>query len=69
MLDFADVVAILSGVGRERVYERSGVTTKFKVIELQSIGLNVHSLDHMLMTLMYTSNRVTARLLLCLLNI
>ncbi|XP_058727319.1 uncharacterized protein LOC131598765 [Vicia villosa] len=31
-----DVMAILSGVGRERVYERNGVTTKFKVIELQS---------------------------------
>ncbi|XP_058774873.1 uncharacterized protein LOC131649140 [Vicia villosa] len=30
-----DVVAILSVVGRERVYERNGVTTKFKVIELQ----------------------------------
>ena len=33
-----DVVAILSAVGRERVYERNGVTTKFKVIELQSHG-------------------------------
>ncbi|KAL5069753.1 hypothetical protein RYX36_020640, partial [Vicia faba] len=30
------VVVILSGVGRERVYKRNGVTTKFKVIELQS---------------------------------
>ncbi|XP_058783196.1 uncharacterized protein LOC131657860 [Vicia villosa] len=34
-----DVVAILSAVRRERVYERNGVTTKFKVSELQFNGM------------------------------
>ncbi|XP_058773373.1 uncharacterized protein LOC131647495 [Vicia villosa] len=36
-----DVVVILSAVGRERVYERNGVTTKFNVIELQSDGMKL----------------------------
>ncbi|XP_058760711.1 uncharacterized protein LOC131634046 [Vicia villosa] len=36
-----DVVAILSVVGHERVYERNGVTTKFKVIELLSDGMKL----------------------------
>ncbi|KAL5082239.1 hypothetical protein RYX36_010660, partial [Vicia faba] len=33
-----DVIGILSSVGRERVYERIRVATKFKVIELESNG-------------------------------
>ena len=33
-----DVVGILAGVGRERVYERNRVATKYKVIELESNG-------------------------------
>lgn len=36
-----DVVGILSGVGRERAYERNRVTTKFKVIELESNGMKL----------------------------
>lgn len=36
-----DVVGILSGVGRERAYERNRVTTKFKVIELESNGMRL----------------------------
>lgn len=31
-------MGILVGVGQDRVYERNGVTTKFKVIELESDG-------------------------------
>ncbi|KAL5056941.1 hypothetical protein RYX36_028545 [Vicia faba] len=40
-----DVMGILSSVGRERVYERNRVATKFKVIELESNGLYVYALD------------------------
>ncbi|XP_058731997.1 uncharacterized protein LOC131603620 [Vicia villosa] len=36
-----DVVGILASVGRERVYERNRVTTKYKVIELESNGMKL----------------------------
>ncbi|XP_058726410.1 uncharacterized protein LOC131597751 [Vicia villosa] len=36
-----DVVAIVSSVGRERVYERNRVTTRFKVIELEANGMKL----------------------------
>ncbi|XP_058761621.1 uncharacterized protein LOC131635036 [Vicia villosa] len=36
-----EVVAIVSAVGRERVYERNCVTTKFNVIELESNGMKL----------------------------
>ncbi|XP_027192334.1 replication factor A protein 1-like [Cicer arietinum] len=36
-----DVMGILVGVGQDRVYERNGVTTKFKVIELESDGIRI----------------------------
>ncbi|XP_058758714.1 uncharacterized protein LOC131631967 [Vicia villosa] len=36
-----EVVAIVSAVGRERIYERNRVTTKFKVIELDSNGMKL----------------------------
>ncbi|CAI8603500.1 unnamed protein product [Vicia faba] len=38
-----DVVGILAGVGRERVYERNRVTTKYKVIELESNSMKLES--------------------------
>ncbi|CAI8589166.1 unnamed protein product [Vicia faba] len=46
-----DVIGILSSVGRERVYERNCVATKFKFIELESNCLGAHYLDRMLMPL------------------
>ncbi|KAL5063877.1 hypothetical protein RYX36_025614 [Vicia faba] len=36
-----DVMGILSSLGRERVYERNRVTTKFKIIELESNGMKL----------------------------
>ncbi|CAI8607822.1 unnamed protein product [Vicia faba] len=36
-----DVISILSSVGRERVYERNRVATKFKFIELESNGIKL----------------------------
>ncbi|KAL5076239.1 hypothetical protein RYX36_015223 [Vicia faba] len=36
-----DVIGILSSVGREKVYERNRVATKFKVIELESNGIKL----------------------------
>ncbi|XP_058746876.1 uncharacterized protein LOC131619844 [Vicia villosa] len=36
-----DVVGILASVGRERVYEKNRVTTKYKVIELESNGMKL----------------------------
>ncbi|KAL5078260.1 hypothetical protein RYX36_017244 [Vicia faba] len=38
---FLDVIGILYSVGRERVYERNHVATKFKAIELESNGIKL----------------------------